>query len=227
MRVPATLISMSDDLHLPPSNPHDVVDQLVAELLPCGGVLSQIISRMFEFSLSGRTAPDAAPIPEIAHSLIRSVLGDVGKRHSKRDLKVAARIVREATDAMCREIVSVDSELLPDTIGVIDPMDSTEEIKDFVLALLGSASTLPGMVTNLADVLPDDAYPDEDNNDVAREMLYGSIVSVLASVDPSEIRRATELIQWATTRVIEHLQLACALSRRMDSDAGGLGPMYG
>jgi hypothetical protein len=67
-------------------------------------VLSQIISRMVQFQASGRSAPDAMPIPEAAHSIIRDVLRDVQKRHSKRDVKVAATIVRQATAAMCNDI---------------------------------------------------------------------------------------------------------------------------
>ncbi len=81
------------------------------QLLECGAVLSQLISGMVEFSASGRAAPDAAPIPEIAHSLIRGVLDDVAKRHSKRDIKVAAAIVEEATAAMCNDIFYVGPDL--------------------------------------------------------------------------------------------------------------------
>jgi len=93
------------------SHPPDALDQLVTELLDCGGVLSQMISHMVEFQAAGRSAPDAAPIPEVAHSVIRSVLGDVGKRHSKRDIKVAAAIVKQATASICEEIYYVGPEL--------------------------------------------------------------------------------------------------------------------
>ncbi len=81
------------------------------QLLECGAVVSQLISGMVEFSASGRAAPDAAPIPEIAHSLIRGVLDDVAKRHSKRDITVAAAIVEEATAAMCNDIFYVGPDL--------------------------------------------------------------------------------------------------------------------
>jgi hypothetical protein len=94
-----------------PSPPPDALDELVKQLLECGGVLSQIISSMVEFQSSGRSAPDAAPIPEVAHTLIRSVVEGFGTRYSKRDLKVAARIVREATDAMCSDLYVLGPEL--------------------------------------------------------------------------------------------------------------------
>jgi hypothetical protein len=66
---------------------------------------------MVRFQASGRSAPDAVPIPEIAHSLIRGVLENVGKRHSKRDIRAAATIVREATDAISNDIFYVGPEL--------------------------------------------------------------------------------------------------------------------
>lgn len=97
------------DSHFP--EPPDAVDELVTQLLACGGVLSQIIASMVEFQSRGRAAPDAAPIPEVAHTVIRDVLGGIGKRHSKRDVKVTARIVREATDAMCNDLYVLGPEL--------------------------------------------------------------------------------------------------------------------
>jgi hypothetical protein len=100
---------MSD--HMNSSPPPDALDQLVTELLACGAVLSQIISHMLQFQAAGRGAPDAAPIPEVAHSVIRGVLGGVGKRHSKRDIKAAATIVKQATASIGEEIYFVGPEL--------------------------------------------------------------------------------------------------------------------
>src|SRR5881227_3065693 len=57
------------------------LDELATELLKVGAVLSQMV----EFHAAGRSAPDAAPIPEIAHSLIRAYLADVRRRHATRD----------------------------------------------------------------------------------------------------------------------------------------------
>lgn len=97
-----------------PDVPHstDALDELVGQLLGCGAVLSQIISHMVRYQAEGRSAPDAAPIPDVAHSLIRSVLGDVASAHSRRDLRSAAAIVSEATEAISEEIfmVPLDAE---------------------------------------------------------------------------------------------------------------------
>lgn len=94
-----------------PYKPPDPIDELTTELLACGAVLSQIISHMVAFGASGRAAPDAAPIPEVAHSLIRGVLDDVRKQHSKRDIRIAAAIVQEATGAIGEEIYLYEPEL--------------------------------------------------------------------------------------------------------------------
>jgi hypothetical protein len=96
---------------LPSSPLPDALDDLTTRLLECGAVLSQLISHMVEFQATGRSAPDAAPIPEIAHSLIRGVLRDVGKQHSKRDIKLAAAIVKQTTASISRDLYYVGPEL--------------------------------------------------------------------------------------------------------------------
>jgi hypothetical protein len=88
------------------------VDELVTQLLACGAVLSQIISHMVAFEQSGRSLPDTAPIPEIAHGLLGSVLTDIRRRHSRRDIRVAARIVRDATEAISENIFMVPPEVV-------------------------------------------------------------------------------------------------------------------
>lgn len=88
----------------------DVLDELTMELIDCGGVLSQMIGRMIAYDAAGHSAPDADPVPEVAHRLIRDVLGDIPKRHSKRDVAVAARIVHEAVERICEDIFFVDPD---------------------------------------------------------------------------------------------------------------------
>jgi hypothetical protein len=91
--------------------PPDALDDLVTQLLEVGAVLSQIISHMVEFQAAGRSAPDAAPIPEAAHATIRDALRNLRRHHSKRDIKVAAAIVGEATAAICEDVFFVGPEL--------------------------------------------------------------------------------------------------------------------
>lgn len=92
----------------------DALDVLITQLLDCGGVLSQMIGRMVQFDAAGKSSPDAAPIPEIAHSLIYDAVCDVARRRSKRDITVAAAIVEDVTEAICEEIFLVDPKNLGD-----------------------------------------------------------------------------------------------------------------
>ena len=103
---------MTESIEFPKAQPEDSLDELVIELLACGGALSQMITGMVEFAASGRSAPDAPSIPDVARSLIRSVCGDLAKRHSNRDVRVAAAIVREATDAICNDIFAVNPDMI-------------------------------------------------------------------------------------------------------------------
>jgi hypothetical protein len=82
------------------SRPPEPLDELVGRLLECGAVLGQMVAAMVEFQASGRSAPDAAPIPEVAQSLVRGELDDLVARHGIEDIALAAKIVREATDAI-------------------------------------------------------------------------------------------------------------------------------
>jgi hypothetical protein len=92
---------------------------------------------------------------------------------------------------------------------------------------MGAGSMLSELVSNLVEALPVDAYPEEKPEAVVVEMLCGTIGTALASVDPREIQRATQLIDLAETRVLEHLKLARDLSRRMQGGEDGPGRTYG
>jgi hypothetical protein len=85
----------------------DALDALVAQLLACGGALSQIIGRMQEYESSGLSSPDAPPILEVAHSLIRDVNGALLERHTDQEIRVSAAIVEQVTTAICENIFFV------------------------------------------------------------------------------------------------------------------------
>jgi hypothetical protein len=67
-------------------------------------------------------------------------------------------------------------------------------IERFVLELLRTGSMLSGLLGNLVDALPVDAYPGEEPAAVVFEMLCGTIATALDSVDLCDVDRATELI---------------------------------
>jgi hypothetical protein len=100
-----TLNGMSEQTD--PSRPDDVLDRFVGELLEAGAVLSQIVSQMARFDAAFDQTPDAVPIPQAAHELLFSVLAELKPRHSSRDWKVAAAILKEATATICNDVFFV------------------------------------------------------------------------------------------------------------------------
>jgi hypothetical protein len=96
-----------------------------------------------------------------------------------------------------------------------DPVDG------FTLELLRSGATLADLAGELIELMPPDAHPGEDSSEVVLGMISGTIRSFLSESDAAEVERATELIAGALDRVLEHLQLALELRRRMEGDAGG------
>jgi hypothetical protein len=93
--------------HLTPSKPTDALDELTEQLLACGGPLSQIVGQMIKTQASGRSAPNAAPFPAVAHTVIRDAISALAERHQDHELKAAADIVSEATNEICENVFLV------------------------------------------------------------------------------------------------------------------------
>ena len=100
-------------------------------------------------------------------------------------------------------------------------------ISEFVLKLLGAGVWLSELAADLVEALPEDAYPGEEPGLVVLEMLCGTVATALGSADPREIERATQLIELARDRTVEHLQLTLEMSRRMNGGDGRRGRTYG
>ena len=101
---------MTDPTKSSPDRP-EPLDEVIAELLDCGGVLSQIITAMVEFQAGGRPTPDQAPTPEIAHSVVRGVTIGLTERFSAVDLTTTAAVVHEVTEALCNDLFVVGPDL--------------------------------------------------------------------------------------------------------------------
>lgn len=101
-----------------------------------------------------------------------------------------------------------------------------EDIDRFALVVLRTSCMLCDLVENLLEAMRPDAFPGENKGSVVVEAVFGSMATALETVEPDEIARAADLIELTTHRVIEHLQLAYGLSRRMHGD-DGLGRAYG
>ncbi len=105
------LDDLPEAIHIPADSPAiDVPDELAIELLDCGGLLNQMIAQMLEFSQSGRSAPDAPPIPDVVRGLLREVIVDVSELHSESDLSTAVQIVRETVEGMVNDIFFIPPE---------------------------------------------------------------------------------------------------------------------
>jgi hypothetical protein len=95
----------------------DLLDVLVDQLLACGAPISQMMASMHEFEASGLSSPDAPPIFEVAHSLIRSAVGDLTDRYSDDELRISAEVVAQATIAICESIFVVPQSEIRLSLG--------------------------------------------------------------------------------------------------------------
>jgi hypothetical protein len=93
----------------------------------------------------------------------------------------------------------------------------------FVVSLLSAGVTLQELIGNLADALPPDAYEGEEHEIVVIQMLAGSIYSAIQHDEPHVAECAISMIERAVDRITEHLEMALALRRRMDSGMRGQG----
>lgn len=95
----------------------DALDALIAQLLDCGGALSQMIGAMEQFQESDMSSPDAPPILDLAHTFIRDVSTDLTNRHSDHELRVSAGIVEQVTAAICENIFIVPPSEIRRSLG--------------------------------------------------------------------------------------------------------------
>lgn len=106
---------------------------------------------------------------------------------------------------------------------VMEPIHTENHVEQFVLELLRTGAMICQLVENLVEALPDDAYPGEDKGSVVVEMIRGSIGMALAPLDEADVLRCTVVMQLASDGLIEHLKLACELSRRIHGETPSIG----
>ena len=109
----------------------------------------------------------------------------------------------------------------------MEELPNNSEVERFVHALMITGGWLMELMSGLSVELPQERYPGEEPWVVVFEMLCGTIETALQSVEPTDVDRATELIDLAGSRVEEHLRLACALSHRMDGPGSADRRTYG
>lgn len=82
---------------------------LVAQLIVCGGVLSQIVNHMVQWEPADGSAGDAVPIPAALQELLRGVLEPLASTHSTSELEAITVILAEVTETICDEVFFVPS----------------------------------------------------------------------------------------------------------------------
>ncbi|MDP9418330.1 MAG: hypothetical protein M3P48_11010 [Actinomycetota bacterium] len=92
---------------LRPTNPvPSPAAPLVAALVPVAWQLHAVLAHMEQFDADSRSAGDAPPIPDVLATLLESVLTPLARRRPD-DLLTAARILRDASEAIERELFVV------------------------------------------------------------------------------------------------------------------------
>lgn len=89
----------------------------------------------------------------------------------------------------------------------------------FVMQVLRTGLMLHGLLCDLLEDLPEEAFGSEDNGAVVIEMLTGTIRPVAEAAGARVVRDATALLEASSARTIEDLRAALALRVAMD---GGL-----
>ena len=87
------------------------------------------------------------------------------------------------------------------------------------MAVLRIGLMLEGVLANLLEDLPDDAFPGEDNGVVLIEMLTGTIRPAATAAGARAVREATDLLYASGDLTLEGLKAAMALRLAMDRDA--------
>jgi hypothetical protein len=87
------------------------------------------------------------------------------------------------------------------------------------MALLRNGLMLQGLLSDLLEELPQDAFPGEDTGVVVIEMLTGTIRPAAIAAGKQIVQEATDLIEASGDRTVEDLRAALALRRAMDRGA--------
>lgn len=101
--------------------------------------------------------------------------------------------------------------------------ESGDWVAEFVMVVLRVGLMLEGVLSNLLEDLPDDAFPGEDNGVVLIEMLTGTIRPAATSAGERVVRQATALLYASGDRTMEGLKGAMALRLAMDRDTRNQG----
>jgi len=92
----------------------------------------------------------------------------------------------------------------------------TEDVRALIEQALRTGMMLSGLVGDLLDELPEDAFAGEDQVEVLFEMLVGTIAPVAAAAGVAEVRATTALLGAMSDRVLCDLHEAMRLAEEDD-----------
>ena len=101
--------------NIPQPAPATPLDAYVAALLAIHGQLAGVIDHMMAFQASGRSAPDAPPIPVVLAGLLTDILAPLAGDDGRTDLEVAARLLEAASDLIGSELLLVNPDVPEDS----------------------------------------------------------------------------------------------------------------
>ncbi len=94
---------------------------------------------------------------------------------------------------------------------------------EYVWELVRTGLMLHGLLCNLFEDLPEDAFPGENSGEVLIEMLTGTMRPALAQAGEHLVREATALLKAGSQRVIEDLEAGLVLRLALERGSVGQG----
>jgi hypothetical protein len=96
---------------IPKPEPDDPLGAYVAALLVLNGQLMGVVDHMLAFQASGRSAPDAPPIPVVLTELLTGILGPLAEGDGAAELELAAAMLEATSGRIASELFLVSPDL--------------------------------------------------------------------------------------------------------------------
>jgi hypothetical protein len=90
----------------------DALRQLVAELVPVGGMFAQIVSHMEAFAASRPCDPERLPMEVVLEGMLEDILRPVFSGRNSSDLAVTTVLLKLIADTMQNELLLVSPDFV-------------------------------------------------------------------------------------------------------------------
>jgi hypothetical protein len=110
-------------------------------------------------------------------------------------------------------------------LSCVQRVPTEDYVREFVEEVLRAGIVLSGLVGDLSDSLPEDAYPGESQVEVVLQMMAGTIRPVAEAAGEQFVRDAVALLGKAQDKVFTDLRLAMELARMREQQTDEQGPL--